>query len=336
VGAGWLNGSNFTPSTAGNQLEMWQADTFDPATIDRELGWAASSGMNSARVFLHDLLWADATFPDRVDRFLDIAAGHGVRPLFVLFDGIWDPNPVVGRQREPRPGVHNSIWLQSPGAAVLADRSRWPLLRPYVEGMVDRFGHDERVVGWDLFNEPDSPNPAYRKQEVRGKEELIAELLDEIFDWATAVDPDQPLTAGVYSYLGPKPQAARPSARVMLERSDVVSFHCYGGADRLGRVIDGLEPLGRPILCTEWMGRPGSPVELLELLARRDVGAYCWGLVDGRTQTRYPWTSWWRRTKPGATWFHELFHPDGTPYDEAEMALWRRVASEKVTASEAG
>ena len=55
---GWLLGCNFVPSTAGNQLEMWQADTWDAATIDRELGWAERLGMNSVRVFLHDLLWS--------------------------------------------------------------------------------------------------------------------------------------------------------------------------------------------------------------------------------------------------------------------------------------
>ena len=32
---GWLRGCDFIPSTAINQMEMWQADTFDPVTIDR-------------------------------------------------------------------------------------------------------------------------------------------------------------------------------------------------------------------------------------------------------------------------------------------------------------
>jgi hypothetical protein len=36
----WLVGCNFLPSTAVNDVEMWQQETFDPATIDRELGWA--------------------------------------------------------------------------------------------------------------------------------------------------------------------------------------------------------------------------------------------------------------------------------------------------------
>jgi len=53
----WLVGSNFIPSTAINELEMWQADTFDLPTIDRELGWAQTLGMNTMRVFLHNLLW---------------------------------------------------------------------------------------------------------------------------------------------------------------------------------------------------------------------------------------------------------------------------------------
>src|SRR5437660_812716 len=54
----WLVGSNYIPSDAINELEMWQADTFDAARIDTELGWAQSLGMNTMRVFLQDLLWS--------------------------------------------------------------------------------------------------------------------------------------------------------------------------------------------------------------------------------------------------------------------------------------
>ena len=53
----WLRGANFNPSTAINQLEMWQAETFDPQTIDRELGWAAGIGLNCMRVYLHHVAW---------------------------------------------------------------------------------------------------------------------------------------------------------------------------------------------------------------------------------------------------------------------------------------
>jgi hypothetical protein len=326
---GWLVGCNFIPSSAGNQLEMWQRDTFDPETIDRELGWAAELGMNSVRVFLHDLAWqADGdAFLDRVEQVLELAAGHGISMMPVLFDGIWDPDPRIGPQRPPRPGVHNSIWLQSPGAAVIGDEGRWPALRPYVEAVIGRFGADPRVVVWDLFNEPDSPNPYYARREPTRKSARVAKLLDQIADWADVVDPDQPLTVGVYARTVRGAAHATPTARVSVERSDVVSFHCYRSRDGLERTIDHLAAYGRPMLCTEWMARPGSPVELLDVLAERGVSAYNWGLVDGRTQTKYPWTSWIRPRRGGGVWFHELLHPDGTPYDPAEVERFRRVTS---------
>ena len=329
--APWLLGCNFSPSTAGNQLELWQAETFDPETIDRELGWAAEVlGMNSIRLFLHDLCWTidGDRFLDRVDEVLAIAAGHGISTMPVLFDGIWDPDPRPGPQREPRPGVHNSTWVQGPGAAILADRTRWDSLRPYVDAVLGRFGADERVVVWDLWNEPDSPNPAWAHRDPRGKPRLVGDLLERVWDWAVAADPSQPLTAGMFlAPSRPHPERVSPVARTVLERGDVVSFHSYEPEPDLVRTIDRLERIGRPLLCTEWMGRPTSPVALARVLRDRGVGAYVWGLVDGRTQTRFPWTSWVRPSRPDAPWFHELLHRDGTPYDEAEAELLRSLTS---------
>jgi hypothetical protein len=126
----WLVGSNYIPANAINELEMWQADTFDPARIDKELAWAEAIGLNTMRVFLHDLLWQQDSrgFTKRIDTFLAIAAKHHIRPLLVLFDSCWDPNPKLGVQRAPTPGIHNSGWVQSPGAAALADFSQYPRL----------------------------------------------------------------------------------------------------------------------------------------------------------------------------------------------------------------
>jgi hypothetical protein len=325
---GWLLGCNFSPSTAGNQLELWQAATFDPATIDRELGWAAELGMNSIRLFLHDL--AHEVDPDgfleRVDEVLGLAAGHAISVMPVLFDGIWDPDPRPGPQRAPRPGVHNSTWLQGPGATIVADPTRWPTLRPYVDAVLARFGRDPRVVAWDLFNEPDSPNPAYARRDPAHKRELVAGLLEQVWDWAEAADPDQPLTVGVYEFPHRRAERASRVARTAIERSDVISFHCYAAEPGLEATIDALARHGRPLVCTEWMGRPTSPVALARVLHDRGVGAYTWGLVDGRTQTRYPWTSWIRRSGPDRPWFHELLHADGRPYDETEAALLRELS----------
>jgi hypothetical protein len=329
-GTPWLIGCNFTPSTASNQLELWQESTFDPETIDRELGWAAETlGLNSIRLFLHDLLWTvdGQRFLDRIDKVLAIADSHEIRVMPVLFDGIWDPNPRPGPQRAPKPGIHNSTWVQGPGAAVLADRSRWPTLRPYVEAVLERYGEDPRVVVWDLFNEPDSPNPAWARWDPPRKPALVAELLELVFDWAAAIDPVQPLTVGIFeATASTHPERVSRVTRTALERSDVISFHSYSSEAGLNKTINRLEALGRPLLCTEWLGRPRSPVALARTLHDRGVGAWMWGLVDGRTQTRYPWTSWLRPGNAHTPWFHELLHADGSPYDAAEAALLRSLS----------
>jgi hypothetical protein len=144
----WLAGCNFTPSSAINQLEMWQAYTWDPATIDRELGWAQDLGFTSVRVFLHNLLWDQDRdgFLKRLDQFLASADKHRIEVMFVIFDGVWDPFPRTGKQREPVPHRHNSGWVQSPGADILKDPVKQDSLKDYVQWVTGRFRNDRRVV----------------------------------------------------------------------------------------------------------------------------------------------------------------------------------------------
>ncbi len=326
----WLLGCNFIPSNAINQLEMWQAETFDIETIDSELGWAADIGFNTARVFLHDLLWQqDAeAFLGRVDQFLDVADRHGIRPMLVLFDGVWDPQPRLGRQPEPRPRVHNSGWVQSPGADVLADSSRQDELEGYVRGVIGRFRDDERVLAWDLFNEPDNPNPAYRDRELTDKAERATELLTKIYPWSRAAGPSQPITTGIYGPDWDGLDTASDIRSLMLNESDVISFHSYQPPKGLRERIDALEPFGRPLLLTEYMARgAGSTFEVaLPLLKERNVGAYNWGFVSGKTQTIYPWDSWAKQydAEPDP-WFHDVLRPAGEPYRKQEVELIRRL-----------
>ena len=202
----WLVGCNFGPSTAINQLEMWQADSFDPETIDRELQWAQDLGFNSVRVFLHHLLWEQdkAGLLKRMEQFLDIAERHKIGVMFVLFDSVWDPNPKLGKQREPVPHLHNSGWVQSPGAKDLMDKGREKLLEEYVKGVVGHFKDDKRVQVWDVWNEPDNTNgnsygEGFKKQEPLGKVERSLELLKKSFEWTRAADPSQPVTSGVWT-----------------------------------------------------------------------------------------------------------------------------------------
>jgi hypothetical protein len=325
---GWRVGCNFVPSSASNQLEMWQAATFDPKTLERELTLAQGLGFTSVRVFLHDLVWqADAEgFCERIDRYLDLADRRGIGTLFVLFDGVWNPHPRPGAQPAPRHRVHNSGWVQSPGAETLADPAKQDALEPYVTGLLERFRDDPRIDGWDLFNEPDNPNPAYRAEEIPDKSARALELLEKTFSWARAVDPSQPLTTGVWQGDWDDPAALPGVARLSLDSSDVISFHCYGDPADLRTRIEALRRYRRPILCTEFMARTlGSTFDpCLGFMKDQGVGAYCWGFVAGCIQTEYGWDSWVRGyAGEPEPWFHDVLRPDGSPYDPEEVAYIR-------------
>jgi hypothetical protein len=321
----WLVGSNYIPADAINQLEMWQADSFDPQRIDLELGWAEGLGMNTMRVFLHDLLWQhdSAGFQKRIDTFLSIAAKHKIRPLFVLFDSCWDPSPKLGKQRDPRPGVHNSGWVQSPGASALEDEAQYPRLEAYVKGVVGAFAHDRRVLGWDVWNEPDNSGSVYGKLEPPNKADLVLKLLPRVFAWARAAGPHQPLTSGVCTGDWSSPDRLLPMQRVQLGMSDVISFHSYEAPEVFEKRVKSLQQYHRPILCTEYMARGnGSTFQgTLPIAKKYKVAAINWGFVAGKTQTYLPWDSWQHpyTDRQPSVWHHEIFRKDGTAYRPEEV-----------------
>jgi len=305
----WLVGCNFIPSTAINQLEMFQEDTFDPVTIDRELGWASAIGYNTVRVYLHDLLWEDdsSEFIKRVHEYLSIASQHGIRTVFVLFDDCWNTNPKTGPQPAPIPGVHNSGWMQSPGKHVVNHPGEWERLRHYVQGVIENFGQDERVLFWDLYNEPGN-----NKQ---GAASLP--LLQKTYQWARQVPSSQPLTAGIWF-------DNTELNEFQLVNSDIITFHNYNDAANLEHQIQDLKGFGRPLVCTEWMRRPISTfLTHLRIFRSEGVGCLQWGLASGKTQTIYPWGSPPDSPEP-EIWFHDLFQADGKPYDPAEIEIIRK------------
>lgn len=328
----WLVGANYAPASAINQLEMWQAETWDPDTIDKELGWAQSIGMNTMRVFLHDQLWKqDAKgFRKRIDAFLTIARRHDIKPLFVLFDSCWDPNPILGPQHPPIPGVHNSGWVQGPGIAGLRDSSRYPDYKAYVQGVIGAFAKDDRILGWDIWNEPDNDASQYKGQD--GKEPLTRALLAQVFDWARSANPTQPLTSGVWTGTDWAPNGRNSEMeKLQLGQSDVISFHDYSWPEKFEARVQMLLPYGRPILCTEYMARGnGSTFDgSLPIGKRHNIAMMNWGFVDGKTQTRLPWDSWKKPyvLEEPTIWFHEVFRADGTAYRQAETDLIKRMAA---------
>ncbi len=337
----WLVGANFNPASAINELEMWQADTFDPQRIDLELGWAESIGMNTMRVYLHDLLWQqDAEgFKRRLNTFLEIADKHNIKPMLVLFDSCWDPFPQIGKQRAPRPGVHNSGWVQSPGAKALQDSTQHPRLETYVKGVVGAFAKDERILAWDIWNEPDNTNDSsYGAQEPKNKHELVMKLLPQTFAWARAANPDQPLTSGVWRGDWSSEDKMDAMWRMQIDLSDIVSFHNYDDEREFEKRLNWLKRYNRPLLLTEYMARGNGSrfVGVLPIAKREKIAAINWGLVAGKSQTYLPWDSWQKpyiEYEPWI-WFHEVFRTDGTPYLREETDLIKRLTG-KVKAKSA-
>jgi hypothetical protein len=326
----WLTGADFVPSDAINELEMFQQPTFNPQLIDKELGLAQSAGMNTLRVFLQDQLWqGDAEgFKHRLDVFLAIAARHGIRPMLVLFDSCWETNPHLGPQHPPIPGVHNSGWVQSPGKQRLMDPAVEPQLKAYVQGVVGAFADDPRVLAWDIWNEPDNRG-GDTEADLAAKVERVDELLPKAFAWARAMHPTQPLTSGVWTGDWTHADLESATTKIQLADSDVISFHNYDWPEGFEARVKSLQPLGRPLLCTEYMARgAGSTFDTILPLAKQyHVAAINWGLVAGKTQTYLPWDSWQRPyvlLQP-TIWFHEVFRQDDTPYRQHEVDLMREL-----------
>ncbi len=311
---GWMAGCNFIPSTAINQLEMWQAETWDAETIDRELGIAEAIGFNLMRVYLHYLPWQQNSkgFKQRIQEYLDIADKHGIKTMFVLFDDCWYGNPQSGKQPEPVPGFHNSGWVQCPRYAEVMDTTIYPELEEYTKGILSSFGNDDRVVVWDLYNEPANNH----------EPEQILPLLKKVVQWARAVNPKQPITIGVWR----KKPSFREINTFQLKNSDVISFHNYGSYESMKKDIANYQSFQRPVFCTEYIARSfGSKFQThLPLLKEYKVSAINWGLVYGKTQTIFPWGSPLNGDEP-EVWHHDIFRKDGTPYDTSEIAVIKQV-----------
>lgn len=313
----WINGADYIPANAINQLEMWQAATFDPATIDKELGWAEGIGFNTMRVFLHSVAYkADpAGFKQRVDQFLSIADKHHIQPMFVFFDDCWNKVPQEGTQPAPKTGIHNSGWVQDPGDPFYKDSTLYPALETYVKDVMTQFKTDKRILLWDLYNEPGNSD----------KRETSLPLLTKVFEWARAVNPDQPISAGLWAWDFEKLNAFQAM------NSDVITYHDYEETPWHLRVIQMLKAYGRPLICTEYMARTRNSrfATIMPLLKKENVGAINWGFVAGKTNTIYAWDTPMATGAEPIEWFHDIFRPDGTAYRQDEVNLIKQLNGPK-------
>lgn len=306
---GWLRGSNFNPSTAINQLETWQAESFDTATINRELGWAQGIGMNVMRVYLHHLAWQvdPEGFKKRMDSYLAIASKHGIKTVFCIFDDCWNPTYHAGKQPDPKPGVHNSGWVRDPGDLLFTDPTLIKTLENYVKDILTTFKDDKRIVIWDLYNEPG--NSGYGNRSMP--------LLKKVFEWGREVNPSQPLSSAVWSL------SLKALNKFQVENSDIITYHNYDNPEKHQAAIDTLKKYNRPLVCSEYMARRNNSLftNIMPMLKTQNIGAINWGLVAGKSNTKYAWDEPIADGSEPKLWFHEIFHPDGTPYKQEEVEL---------------
>ena len=246
----------------------------------------------------------------------------------MLFDSCWDPYPKLGPQHAPTPGVHNSGWVQSPGAKALQDPAQYPRLRGYVTGVVGAFGKDTRVLGWDVWNEPDNTNASsYGTQEPANKVELVLALLPQVFAWAREAGAEQPLTSGVWKGDWSSDEKLSPTERIQLEQSDVISFHNYdsGAGVREAHQVAAALPAARSSAPSTWRAataaRSRAPAGREEVQGRghqlglrrgQDADLPALGLVAEAL----------RRPRAGDLVPRHL-QQDGTPYRQDEVELIR-------------
>lgn len=319
----WPVGFNYVVSTAINQFEMWQQETFDPQTMEREMALAQGLGFNTVRIFLHDMVWeADPEgFKQRIDRFLGICDSHGLKAIVTFFtNGGRFENPKLGKQPDSIPGVHNSQWIQSPGAPSVNDPASWPRLERYVTDIMTAFRDDDRILFWCLYNEPENFRQGARS----------LPLLREVFRWGRAVNPSQPLSAPIWICPGLHGDRSNfPIISFLGENCDIMTFHCYYGAEEMETFITFMKQFGRPIVCQEYMGRPRSTFEeILPILKREHVGAISWGLTAGKCNFHLQWSSKAGDPEP-EIWFHDIYRADGTPYDQHEVDFIRSMTQDK-------
>jgi hypothetical protein len=331
----WLIGANYLQSNTVNQIEMFQQETFDGDRIDMELGWAENLGINTLRVSLHELLWErdPGNLKARMGKLLNIAAKHKMKVIFVLFDSVGDPYPEPGHQRQPKQGVRDSVWVQSPGAKGLIDRVQREKALSYAEELVAFFSIDQRILAWDVWNEPEFVNGSpYALSEPPNKLDLVREMLPQVFQYVRAGTPSQPVTSGLYKGDWSSPAKLSPVQKIQIELSDFISFQNYDGPQEFEKRVQWLKAFNRPIMCTGFLARnQGSTVEnILPIALKYDVGALVGDLVQGKTMRFLPWDSWqtpYVDHEP-SVWTQDLFRSTGPLYEPKDADIIRNMIAQ--------
>jgi hypothetical protein len=198
-------------------------------------------------------------------------------------------------------------------------------LQKYTQELLELYKDDERILMWDLYNEPGQ----------FGIGEKSFTFLEYVWNWAHEIRPSQPLTSCLDGAIG--------DSIISLNKikSDIITFHTYE-AEKLEPTIKELKSLGRPLMCTEYMAREyGTTFEFcLPIFKKYNIACYNWGLVAGRSQTNFNWETILHLneqrdkgnliyegdslTEPDE-WFHDIFRQDGSSFKDEETAFIKKI-----------
>lgn len=336
----WVMGINYVPSVTLHAVELWQEDTYPEVikSVRKEFELMEDIGLNGVRMFLPFHIWyhEQERFLDRLDSFLEELAARGITMMPVIFNdcvGVKPENimPEMTRGWQPYDIGHHGGHKVNPfmGDQVsigwcLWDEPEWRASQEeYLAALLERFRTDERIYAWDLWNEPGNSN----------RHDRSIPYIKRAFEVARSIDPEQPLTAGPWSYpedYGINDEVdVEPVQRLALDESDIITFHQYEGIDRVKRVVKQLQKENRPMMNTEWLNRIQDNFigDNLPLYHEEGIGSYSWGLVAGKSQHFLPWDELWlHRELPLNRWQHDLFDHFYTPYDREELKLMRKLS----------
>lgn len=331
----WIRGCNYISSDCANRIDQWQSyqceERFE--TEERELELAQSIGFNSIRVIVEYDVWKKEhdEFMNNLERHISIANNHGMTVMIVLSNECCVPKDayketVLGPQHYDL-GYHGGrkISPHQSGASTYSIIDEPEIAEHYLEmvkEIISKYKSDERVIAWNLMNEPGNR-----------REDKSLGFLKRLFEVAREIDPIQPLAADVWGDVDEKGYPLRNIERVALENSDFVSFHCYGDFCRMVKKVTALKKMGRPLICTEWLCRIRNNYvhDNFPYFFSEKIGCYNWGLVASyKTQYFEPYNRIWDELDNPevdtsnlnvTAWMHDLFRPSHHPYDPKEIAI---------------
>ncbi|MBP3381696.1 MAG: cellulase family glycosylhydrolase [Clostridia bacterium] len=330
----WIRGCNFMGSDCANRIDQWQEEGFEErlAVADTELELVAKTGFNSIRIIPEFYVWKHQHdgFMDRFERYIATAAKHGISCMVVFGNDCMPPKEEalkrfhLGKQNVDW-GYHGGRKVSQhgaqagPGYHLLDEPELAKEHYEWVREIVTKYKDDERIIMWDVFNEPGNSN--------RGN--LSMPHLKEFFRIIREIDPIQPLTVGIWN-TSKGLSGISEIERYALENSDIISFHNYGSYIENVKLIKELKAFGRPLVNTEWLARclDNNVQEIFPLFYLENIGCYNWGFVAGKYQTYEPWNSVWEQYAENpqmkwdfTKWFHDLYRPNLRPYDPKEIEL---------------